>query len=190
MGRQSTLNHAQIYAAVSQQLSAVGTVTVADIVKLTGVSVGSLFHRFSSREGLLAEAWLDALEAFQTQFLEALSGGDEHAGLQAALTTPRFCRHEPDRAALLVCCRASEFLSDKTPKLISKKIRSANQSVECAVRNFSKQQGLSLQCCRLAMAAIPLGAVRIYLPNNPVPKGVDRYIAAAYQAVITADSSG
>ncbi|MFK7958494.1 MAG: TetR/AcrR family transcriptional regulator [Lysobacterales bacterium] len=188
MGRQSTLNHTEIFATVSRQLNTVGSVTVRDIVGETGVSVGSLFHRFGSREGLLAEAWLDALVAFQTVFLGALDGASHDAGLQAALATPRFCRREPDRAALLACCRASEFLSSKTPKPISKSIKNANRAVEKAVRGFSHQQTLSIQCCRLALAAIPLGAVRIYLPGQPVPKSVDRYIEAAYKAVTAADS--
>lgn len=43
--------------------------------------MGSIYHRFLSREGLLAEAWLNALEHFPAQFIDALAAGTLDAGL-------------------------------------------------------------------------------------------------------------
>jgi len=123
MGRLSTIKDANVYGAVGAQLAGKGAVTLQTIVAETGVSIGSLYHRYGSREGLLAQTWLDAVKSFQGGFLAALEGGDadgdESAGGRAALATPRFCRAERSRAIVLSCCRQSEFLSSATPPLMT-----------------------------------------------------------------------
>ncbi|MCA3734974.1 MAG: hypothetical protein INE97_06490 [Phenylobacterium sp.] len=55
-----------------------------------GLSTGSLYHRFGSREGLLGETWLNALLAFQPVFVQALK--TPSAVGEIAAVTPRFCR--------------------------------------------------------------------------------------------------
>ncbi|MEM1092479.1 MAG: TetR/AcrR family transcriptional regulator, partial [Pseudomonadota bacterium] len=189
----STFSEQQIFQTVSRQMSGEGAVTFRSLVKETGVSIGSLYHRFDSREGLLAETWADALTSFQRRFLAALEADDEDAGVNAALATPRFCRAEPERAALLACCRASEFLSEATPSAIRDSINDGNDEVQRAVRRYASRVGLSLQACRMGLMAFPLGAVRAYLPDRAVPRSVDRYVAAAFKAIeadeLTPDST-
>ncbi len=187
MGRKSTLSEAKVFAAVSEQMNAGGALNIQALVRHSGVSVGSLYHRFESREGLLAETWLDALQTFQAQFLAAITSQSRDSGLDAALATPRFCRLHPQRAALLACCRASEFMSSNTPPAISEQIRRCNQVVEEAVGRYATANALSLQACYLGMVAFPLGAVRTYLPSRPVPVNIDNYVAAAFKAVVEAD---
>lgn len=99
--------------------------------------MGSIYHRFLSREGLLAEAWLNALEHFPAQFIDALAAGTLDAGLKAALVTPRFCRSDPDEAKLLACCRQAEFLGEATPAALRARISGANDTVSGAVRRFA-----------------------------------------------------
>lgn len=176
-----------MFRTVSRQMSGEGAVTFRSLVKETGVSIGSLYHRFDSREGLLAETWADALTSFQRRFLAALEDDDEDAGVNAALATPRFCRAEPERAALLACCRASEFLSAATPSAIRDCINDGNDEVQRTVRRYASRVGLSLQACRMGLMAFPLGAVRAYLPNRVVPHSVDRYVSAAFRAIEAAD---
>ncbi len=183
MGRVSTFSEQEIFQTVSRQMSGEGAVTFRSLVKETGVSIGSLYHRFESREGLLAETWADALTSFQERFLAALKAEDEDAGVNAAVATPRFCRAEPERAALLACCRASEFLSEATPAAIRERINDGNDEAQRAVRAYASRAGLSLQACRMGLMAFPLGAVRAYLPDRAVPRSVDRYVAAAFRAI-------
>ena len=45
--------------------------SVATIARESGAPVGTLYHRFGSRDGLLAAAWLRALERFQHHALAA-----------------------------------------------------------------------------------------------------------------------
>ena len=72
MGRRSTFSDDDVFAAVGRMLVRDGEVRMQSVVAETGVSVGSLYHRFGSREGLLARAWLDTLAAFHDRFLAAL----------------------------------------------------------------------------------------------------------------------
>jgi AcrR family transcriptional regulator len=183
MGRPSTFEDIEVFAAVGARLARAGKVTFPDLVADTGLSVGSLYHRFASREALLAEAWLDSLAAFHALFIAALKSGDDAAaGERAALATPHFCRAERGRALVLQCCRVSELVSPDTPRAFRKKISAANAAATGALRDYSKRSGISLEALRYGVVAFPLGAVRLYLPARTVPKSVDGFVAAAYRA--------
>ncbi len=184
MGRLSTIQDENIFAEVGAQLAEKGVVTLQAIVAETGVSVGSLYHRYGSREELLALSWLDAVKAFQAHFLRELESEHRDSGVRAALATPQFCRSERKRAIVLSCCRQSEFVTDATPENLRKEINSINKRTFSAVQNFAERTGHSLEACQLGLVAFPLGAVRIYLPNHKVPKSVDEYVAAAFQAAV------
>lgn len=187
MGRKSTLNEAEVFDAVGRLVSKHGSLTLRDVVCETGVSIGSLYHRYNSREDLLALTWLDAVDTFQTWFLEALESGARDAGEQAALVTPRFCRANPARARVLVCCRREELLHENISREISERIKGVNTKVTRKVVQFAKTNGFSIEACRLGLVAFPLGAVQSYLPNMPIPEQVDTYVAAAFRSAVDLD---
>lgn len=184
MGRLSTFEDGDVFAAVGARLARAGRTTFQEIVADTGVSVGSLYHRFASREGLLAETFLDALTAFQSRFIEALSGGDLESGARAALSVPAFCREARAKALVLACCRASEFVTAETPSALREAIARANRRASAALRRFAADNGLDLDAARLALVGFPLGAVRLYLPGRPVPSSIDAAVAAAYWSAV------
>lgn len=185
MGRLSTIDDARVFDAVGTHVANHGSIKLSDIVAATGVSIGSLYHRYGSREELLARAWGDAVFAFHECILEALMGTASDAGEEAAMATPRFCRSQPKRARLLVCCRSAEFLSSASPSSIAGEIDAANKRLATQVTAFAKSNGYTLEACRLGMIAYPLGAVRLYLPDKPVPKKVDDFVAAAWRSAIS-----
>ena len=184
MGRRSTFQDEAVFAAVGRTLVRDGEVRMQNVVAETGVSVGSLYHRYGSREGLLAAAWLDALTAFHARFLDALVRDGELPGLEAALETPRFCREAPDRALILVCCRRAELMTANTPEAQMAELETANDWVSEAMNAFCTRTGLPMDIVRLGMIGIPLGAAKLYLPERPVPASLDAEIARAYRAVI------
>jgi AcrR family transcriptional regulator len=184
MGRKSSLNEQNVYRVVANELATAGRFTVDALKAATGLSMGSIYHRFESREGLLAETWLNAVERFQARFLDALAAGTLDAGLKAALVTPRFCRSNPDEAVLLACCRQAEFLGEATPAALRARISVVNDTVSGAVRRFAGAIDRPLLACRLALIAYPLGAVRLYLPKSAVPPQLDREIVKAARAAL------
>lgn len=184
MGRKSILDDARVFAVVGAELAATGRLTMDGLMKATGLSTGSIYHRFSSREGLLAETWVNAVKRFQAGFLDALRSARSHAGEEAALATPRFCRAEPEAAVVLACCRRSEFLGPETPQSLRDQIRELNDEASAELRRFSKRIDRPLLACRLALVAYPLAAVRLFLPQSPVPKSIDAQLLKAYRATL------
>lgn len=184
MGRKSTLDEREVYRSVALGLATNGRFTIDALTAATGLSMGSIYHRFGSREGLLAETWLNAVERFQMRFLDTLAAGTLEAGVQAAVVTPRFCRSDPGEAVLLACCRQSEFLNAATPAPVRARISVVNDKVSQALRRFAASVDRPLLNCRLALIAYPLGAVRLYLPKSPVPRRLDAEIAKAARAAL------
>jgi AcrR family transcriptional regulator len=184
MGRKSSLDERAIYRVVAGELAAKGRFTI-DALRAGGLSTGSIYHRFGSREGLMAEAWLNAVERFQERFLDALAPNTFEAGLEAALATPRFCRSNPDEAVLLACCRRAEFLNDATPVALQSRVAAANEEVSASMLRFAAAIDRPILRCRLALIAYPLGAVRLFLPGSPVPLELDAEVIKAARTALT-----
>ncbi len=184
MGRKSSFDRSQIYAAVASEVARKGRLTVQGLGRATGMSTGSVYHRFASREALLAETWLHAVRMFQTRFLDALRGDGPDAGQRAALATPAFCRAEPEMAAVLACCRKAEFVGPETPAALIEEIAAVNDAAALEIRRFARRSGTPILACRLALVAYPLAAVRLYLPDKPVPQMIDGEIVKAYRGAM------
>jgi AcrR family transcriptional regulator len=187
MGRKSSLDEQDVFRCVAHEFSEQGRLGVEALCAATGLSMGSIYHRFGSREGLMAEAWLNAVQRFQSGFLKALEPRTIDAGIEAALATPRFCRAYRDEAILLACCRQNEFVQPSTPAQLRARIEAVNDTVSQSVREFARSVGLPLIACRLALIAYPLGAVRLYLPSRAVPNSLDGELRKAVGAALERD---
>ena len=53
-----------------------GAATIAGIAGLLGAPVGSIYHRFTPRDLLLARLWISTIKSFQEDFIEVLEGDD------------------------------------------------------------------------------------------------------------------
>ena len=79
--------------------------SVEDLRAATGLSTGSIYHRWASKEGLAAAVYVDALGDFQRAFVYSLRAHDDaeggvRAGVRAHL---RWClRDAPERARFLL----------------------------------------------------------------------------------------
>ncbi len=184
MGRTSTFSDEKIFSAVSSQIAEGNEFRIQALAHEAGISVGSLYHRYGSREELLALAWLDAVQAFQHRFLTVLREGGAAAGERAALETPRFCRMQRDRAVILCVGRREALMSDKAPPEILRNVEALNADTHSALMTFAKQENFSLQACLHGIVAFPLASVRLYLPRHPVPRSTDAFIRAAYRSAI------
>ena len=176
MGRKSTISDSAVFAAVGLEVARSGRLTMDALREATGISTGSVYHRYQSREGLLAQAWLFALEEFQGAFVRALDAPGAFPGEQAALATPRFSREQRDLAIILACGSVSQFLSDHTPEDVMDRIRAANDRARSAMEDFSQKHGYRFLACRLALATYPLASVKTFLPEQVVPGDIDEYV--------------
>ncbi|PRC45383.1 TetR/AcrR family transcriptional regulator [Mycobacterium sp. ITM-2017-0098] len=76
---------------------------IEDVRRRSGASVGSLYHRFGSKEGIAAAVYVDALHHYQREFVAALTRArDARDGVRSAVRTHmRWVRENPDRAEFL-----------------------------------------------------------------------------------------
>jgi AcrR family transcriptional regulator len=184
MGRIATFDDQLVYGALGRVLATQGQTTIAAIRDATGLSIGSLYHRFGSREGLMAEAWFHTISLFHSRVASAVDIGGIRGAIEGALATPRFCRTEPSLALLLVCGRASEFLATGTGAPFASKVEALNKKAAKRLGMLAKELDKSVLECQLALVAFPLGAVRTFLPNKPVPESIDATIEKVVLAIL------
>ena len=165
--------------------------TIQAISAATGASVGSLYHRFSSREALLAQAWLRTAAAFLAEFTAVLDASESvEDGLEAALLTPRWARKNRAAAALIVSRSRDEFLSAGASGDTIEKADALGRDLGASLKGFADRVGLAdaagLARCRYALVGVPDGAVRLYLPERTPPPELDAWVEAAYRGVMAA----
>ena len=161
--------------------------TVASITRRLQAPVGSFYHRFSSRDTLLGELWLQTLLAFQEGVTAALDAGD---GLGAALHTPEWVRAHVDEACLLLLYHRDDFGQSGWPAKLRDEVLAQSKHIEHGVSRFAKLvfgrdgQG-ELRRAQFLLAEVPVAAVRQHLRRRePPPPIVDDLIRSTYFAVI------
>ncbi|MEZ4373931.1 MAG: TetR/AcrR family transcriptional regulator [Polyangiaceae bacterium] len=166
-----------------------GAATVNAIASRVGAPVGSVYHRFRSRELILAHVLLDAVAAFQQPYLEFASRPEATPGEIAAHFIEWVVAH-PEDAKLLALYRRSEFLSGAVPE----ELRARADRLQTEIyewmrllcrRWFGRVSQRAEDAVRLALLEIPYGAVRGRLGRSErFPEDLARLVAAAADAVI------
>ena len=111
--------------------------TVAGIAGALGAPVGSIYHRFKSRNLLLARLWIRTVKRFQVGFLRALEADDlDEAALGAALYNVEWTRRHVDEARVLLLYRR-EDLAERWPEELGEELAALNTDVERAVRDHA-----------------------------------------------------
>jgi AcrR family transcriptional regulator len=163
--------------------------SIAAVSKAAGVPTGSIYHRFSSRDALLAEVWLSATARFHAAVLPRISAiASEADAVECALATPRFTRNDHAAAAVLSSHRREEFIRPEAPE--EYRTRAAKHAAE--MRDAIAQAAARLfpadprgkEKLAVAVIGIPLGAVRVFLPQAIPPREIDDVIAAAVRAAL------
>ncbi|MEU8801244.1 TetR/AcrR family transcriptional regulator [Spirillospora sp. NPDC048819] len=180
MGRPAKFSQDQILDAALAVTAEDGpaAATIAAIAERLGGPSGSLYHRFGSRDLLLASLWLRTVGRFQHGFVTALKEGD---ALAAALHTPRWCRLHMDEAAVLLLYRRRD-LASAWPAELSRDLEALNTRVSDALSSFT---GVDRERLVFATVDVPYGAVRRHLlERRPPPPLVDELIASTCRVVL------
>ena len=197
MGRPPRYSAAAILDATAQLAAIHGPAgaTVGAIAESLGAPTGSIYHRFGSKDALLAELWLQTVETFQIGFQAALSGTHpREAGLEAALYTPRWVRSHPVPARLLLLYRREDFMPGGWPAEVVERAGELTARGEASLRGFARRAlgsagASALRRAQYAVVDLPYAAVRPHVHAGvPPPADVDGLVAVAYRAVIPASS--
>lgn len=167
MGRPARVDEGDLFAAVSRLVAAEGpmALTTRRIASEVGVPTGSLYHRFSDRDLLVARAWLDAVRRFQPGFVEALDAVDVDAAVQqAAAYTPRWAGDHPAHTSLLLRYSRDQLLQ-AWPGELAADLAAVNRPVEQVLRRHARRRwgtatAAHVELLRFAVITVPAAAVR------------------------------
>jgi len=162
-----------------------GQATVSEIGVRLGAPSGSIYHRFDSRDLLLARLWIRTVRRAQKGFLAALSIDDLHeAATGAALHILRWSRAHRAEASVLLLYRR-EDLADRWPDELGDELSVLNDDMRQAVRNFTRRRfgrvtPTHLQTVTFALVDVPYAACRRYLlAGQEPPASIDDLVLRA-----------
>jgi AcrR family transcriptional regulator len=167
-------------------------VTVDRIVAVSGAPKGSVYHRFSTVNDLLATMWLRGVRRSQARFLEALDaeGDPIEAAVAAGLAIHDFAADEPADARLLAALRREDLVAEVTDPALAVALQRVNDELRSAMtalarRLYGRATRDAIERATCAVIDLPQGAIRRHLVQGvAVPRGVRPQLAAAIRAAL------
>jgi AcrR family transcriptional regulator len=171
--------------------------TIEAIADASGAPTGSIYHRFGSRDELIARLWIRAVYRSQASFVAALEQGDaREAALAGAMSIIDFCEEHPEDARLLAAFRREDLIRAIPTGALADELQELNRPVERAVvqlarRLYGSRTRAALDRTLLAVFDLPYGAARRYLiAGAPLPSGLRDDLARAVAAVLDGPAPG
>lgn len=166
-------------------------VTVAALAKEVGAPTGSIYHRYQSREQLLAELWMDVVEAFQEGFVGSLArANDVEGAVEAARFMTSWTREHPLEARLLLLHRRQDFVSGEWPADLAGRAAALEPQIGLALRAFAERafaraDAETMARLRYALLDAPFGGIKPYVQGRKrLPAVVDDLVASTARAVL------
>jgi AcrR family transcriptional regulator len=189
MGRKAQFNKDHFVDAALKLLAERGpaAVTMAAVAGEIGAPIGSVYHRFVSRDVLLAELWLRIVESFQRGFLEALKRDD---GLNAALHTLHWVRQHPKEGRVLLLHRREDLASGEWPDDVKERAerlsREINEEIQAFTRRlYGRITRQTILRVTFVLIDVPYASVRRHLEaGNVPPKAIDDFVKDTYFTIL------
>lgn len=146
-------------------------VSVMAIAERLGAPSGSMYHRFPSRDHLLAALWVRTVEHFQAGYLQALAAEDPREGaLGAAGYTFDWSRDNLEQAQLLLIFRSRDLTLGEWPPELKDKAQELRSQLERGLRRWARRAGLPLERGTFAVIDLPYAAVRRSIQSGRRPR--------------------
>jgi AcrR family transcriptional regulator len=165
--------------------------TMEAIATASGAPMGSIYHRFASRDELIARLWIRAVYRSQASWVAAMEHDDaKQAALGAAMSIVDFCEEHPGDAQLLAAFRREDLIKAIPEGPLAEELEELNRPVERAVvqlarRLYGRRSRAALDRTLLVVFDLPYGAARRYLITGmPLPSRLRADLASAVAAVI------
>jgi AcrR family transcriptional regulator len=163
--------------------------SVAAIAKASGAPAGTLYHRFGNRDGILAAAWLRALERFQARALAADADTALDTAVAMAVAAVSFARELPDDARLLLTIRPTDLLDDEPDASFQETLAAMNEPLiarvsELARKLHGRSDSRSVDAVSRAIADLPYAVVRRHARDDPMPKWLEADVATSVRAML------
>ncbi len=194
MGRPPKFSADQILDTAEALVAESGlqSATVTAVIERLGAPSGSIYHRFATRDLLLAHLWIRAAKDAQTGFIYALADGRPEAGVDAALHIVRWSRANPGRARVLAAHRR-EDLAANWPDELGPELATINDDLNATLRDYTRTvhgriTKSNLEATMFAVIDIPHAAVRRHLlDGTPPPRVLDDLVERAVTQILRLD---
>ncbi|HTA15063.1 MAG TPA: TetR/AcrR family transcriptional regulator, partial [Solirubrobacteraceae bacterium] len=164
---------------------------IAAIARESNAPVGTLYHRFGSRDGVLAAAWLRALERFQQGALAAAKHPEPlEAAIAMATSQVSFAREHPDDARLLLTLRRDDLLDADPDDRFRARLEMLNAPLEATIAGFARalagqDDSRSLDTITRAVVDLPNSAIRRHARDQrELPSWLEHDIASAARRLL------
>jgi AcrR family transcriptional regulator len=165
--------------------------SVAAIARESGAPVGTLYHRFGSRDGVLAAAWLRALERFQQSALAAAADPDPlDAAVAMAASQVAFASEQPEDARLLLTLRRDDLLDGELAQEVRSRLDAINAPLLKRLRELTHALRANTgprarDAVTRAVVDLPNAAVRRHARDGkPPPAWLQDDVAAAARRLL------
>jgi AcrR family transcriptional regulator len=165
--------------------------SVAAIAKASYAPVGTLYHRFGNRDGVLAAAWLRALRRFQERALAAAEHPDPLEGAVAMAISPiTFAREQPEDALLLLTLRRDDLLDADPDEHFRAQLYTINAPLKAALDRLTGElrgqlDARSLDEVTRAVVDLPNAAIRRHArAGRRLPVWLEQEIAIAVRKLL------
>ncbi len=195
MGRKALFERRDITGAALRLVAERGpqSVTIADVAREIGAPTGSIYHRYQSRDQLLAELWMDVVEGFQREFVAVLDRArDLDAAVDVAGFMPTWARSHPLETRVLLLHRRRDFVTGEWPDYLAGRAAALEPQLGQALRAFALRAcgGASsdtMARLRYALLDAPFGGLKPYVQaGKPIPRIVDQLVGETARAVLAA----
>ena len=164
--------------------------SVAAIAKASGAPAGTLYHRFGNRDGILAAAWLRALERFQSRAMAAETDTALETAVAMATAAVRFARELAEDARLLLTIRPADLLDAEPDTAFRDTLATMNAPLRERVRDLAKQlygsrDARTVDAVSRAVVDLPYAVVRRHAYDEDMPSWLEADVAAAARALLT-----
>jgi AcrR family transcriptional regulator len=166
-------------------------VGIRAIARRSGAPSGSLYHRFGSREELLARAWLRAVQRFQDGFLRALAAPDpREAALGAATWAVEFALANPDDTRLLLEHSRLALLEGEPQPPIAEALARINDPIVRAVGRltialYGSEAPEAVERVCNAVIDLPVAVLRRHLRAGTLTRRTATSLQSAVSALLT-----
>lgn len=162
--------------------------TLQQVAAAAGAPIGSLYHRFASRDELMARLWVRSIQRFHEGLLAVGDDADPHGALVAmALHIPRFCRDNP-ADALAMTLHRQPVLAASTTGDLQDVVATINDDINGRYVRLARAHWGRLTKRREFLVMMgclqsPYGLVRPYC-GAAVPKELDDIVRASTEAIL------
>ncbi len=166
--------------------------SVKAIAAASSAPVGTLYHRFGSRDGLLVAVWLRALERFQQIALAAAAAQTDplERGVAMARSSVDFAVEHPGDARLLLALRRDDLLDVAPDAELKQRLAAMNAPLIAEVTELARQlhgraDSRSIGAVTRAVVDLPYAAVRRYAGVAQLPAWLADDVAADARALLS-----